>query len=276
MRQYTHAGHVFEVSDAGPREGEAVLLLHGFPEDAKAWDGVAPLLHRGGLRTLAPDQRGYSPGARPKSRAAYGLDHLVADAVALLDATGVRRAHVVGHDWGAGVAWALAARHPERVATLVALATPHPAALRRVLWTSRQWLLSYYMVLFQVPWLPEQISSRILRSALLATGLNPAAADRYARAFAAPSSLTGPMNWYRAMRPDDSRLPAVAVPTTYVWGRRDAYLGRAAAQATRDFVDADYLFAEVDSTHWLPENNPELVARYVLERVRKSRPDLGI
>src|SRR6478609_967008 len=112
MWQYHRDGLTFDVLDSGPRDGEPVLLLHGFPQDHTAWDAVAPLLHAAGLRTLAPDQRGYSPGARPQGRAAYDMGELVADAVALLDAADVTRAHVVGHDWGGSVAWALAERHP--------------------------------------------------------------------------------------------------------------------------------------------------------------------
>src|SRR3954467_7630213 len=120
---------VFDVQDGGPPDGEPVVLLHGFPQDRTAFDRMAPALHTAGLRTLAPDQRGYSPGARPVGRSHYRVREAVGDVLAMLDAAGSERAHVVGHDWGGAVAWAMAAWHPDRVRMLTALSTPHPAAL---------------------------------------------------------------------------------------------------------------------------------------------------
>ncbi len=112
LSTFTRGDLTFELDDAGPLGGETVVLLHGFPTDRTSWHRMAPLLHAAGLRTLAPDQRGYSPGARPPGRAAYRLEELLADVLALLDAAGVERAHVVGHDWGGAVAWLLAGNHP--------------------------------------------------------------------------------------------------------------------------------------------------------------------
>ena len=132
MDTFRRDGLTFDVRDGGPTEGDPVVLLHGFPQDSTAWDHVAPGLHRHGLRTLAPDQRGYSPMARPRGpRAATGCARPTADVLALLDAAGLGSAHVVGHDWGGIVGWALAAWHPERVRTLTALSVPHPAAMAR-------------------------------------------------------------------------------------------------------------------------------------------------
>ena len=116
---------VFDVDVDGPADGPAVLLLHGFPHSRLSWTGVAPILHRAGLRTIAPDQRGYSDGARPAEVGEYALPLLAGDALGVLDALDVESAHVVGHDWGAAVAWYLAARHADRVRTLVAVAIPH-------------------------------------------------------------------------------------------------------------------------------------------------------
>ena len=122
-------GLVFDVRDGGPRDGEVVVLLHGFPQDSTAWSQVEPILHAAGLRTLAPDQRGYSPGARPGGVAAYRLKEVSADIVALLDAAGVERAHVAGHDWGGAVVWDVTQRHPGRFRDAVVVSTPHPSAL---------------------------------------------------------------------------------------------------------------------------------------------------
>lgn len=267
MPTFRHDGLIFDYHDTG--QGEPVILLHGFPEDAASWDQVAVLLHQQDLRTIALDQRGYSLRAAPKRRRDYGIDKLTGDVVALLDHMGLERATIVGHDWGGAVAWALALRHPERVTSLVALSTPHPSAMQWALTRSTQGLRSYYMLLFQLPWLPERLSARTLERTLRTTGLTEIEARRYGVKYADPQRLTGPLNWYRAL-PFAGRVgdPMVRVPTTYVWGRRDFALGAEAARKTADFVTADYRFVELDATHWLPENDPADVADAIIDRVR--------
>lgn len=268
ITSFGHDGLTFEVTDAGPTDGVPVLLLHGFPADRSSWERVAPLLHDAGLRTYAPDQRGYSAGARPRGRAAYRLEHLVADVTALIDATGHERVHLVGHDWGGGIAWLLAGHHPERVASLTALSTPHPAALKRAARSLRQAARSWYIGAFQVPYLPERVLAGAFRPIWSATGLPRRDVERYAAHLADPAALTGPVNWYRALR--DSHVPArpVEVPATLVWGARDVALGRDAAELTREFVTGPYAFIELDAGHWLPESEPDACAAAVLDRVR--------
>lgn len=173
IREVGHDGLVLSVRDEGSRSGEAVLLLHGFPQDGGCWDDVVPALHRAGLRTLAPDQRGYSPGARPDDVCDYRLERLTGDALAVLEACGVERAHVVGHDWGGALAWRLGAQHPARVMSLTVLSTPHPAALARSMGTSLQAVRSWYTLAVQVPVVPEVVLSRTLEPALRASGLAP-------------------------------------------------------------------------------------------------------
>ena len=130
MRSYAHDRLVFEVKDEGPEDGQPVVFLHGFPQDSTSWDAVVEPLHERGYRTLAPNQRGYSPSARPRGARNYRWASLAGDVVALLDAAGVDTAHVVGHDWGGAVAWCLASEHSDRVRTVTSLSTPHPGALR--------------------------------------------------------------------------------------------------------------------------------------------------
>lgn len=291
MDRYTRAGLEFLVRDDGPEDGVPVVLLHGFPQDGSSWRRVIPLLGGAGLRTLAPDQRGYSPGARPRGRAAYAMAELVGDVVALLDAAGLARAHVVGHDWGGGVAWMLATSRPERVASLTVLSTPHPTALRWAFTNSNQWQRSWYMLAFQLPLLPELVMSRRMGAILTTAGLDASDAQRYAERFASAAALYGPVGWYRAAPPTagllkqlraampgarprsaDSGAPGrqvakISVPTTYVWGNRDPVLGRAAAERTGRYVAGDYRFVELDAGHWLPETAPQEVAAAVIARV---------
>ena len=195
---FERAGLRFEVDDEGPLDGPLVVLLHGFPTDRSSWRRVAPLLHDAGLRTIAPDQRGYSSGARPRGRAAYTSDQLVADVVALADAAGVGRFHVVGHDWGGGVAWLTAGQHADRVASVTSLSTPHPIATNRALRTSLdQARRSWYMAAIQLPRVPEWWFAPRMARTLAADGLPAEDAQRYAAHLAEPGALTAAMNWYR-------------------------------------------------------------------------------
>ena len=242
-------------------------MLHGFPQDASSYDGVVPLLHQRDLRTLVPTQRGYAATARPRRRRDYRTAEVAADVLALLDAAGLARAHIVGHDWGGIQAWALAAWYPDRVASLTALSTPHPAAMLRSLVTSSQAMRSWYMGFFQLPGTPELVAGRTLRGSLVDSRLPTPYAELYSRAMAEPGALTGALNWYRAMpfsvRPGVGR---VTVPTTYVWGRHDFALGRAPAERTQKQVLGPYRFVELAAGHWLPETNPHDVAAAVLDR----------
>src|SRR5688572_26895015 len=218
MDSFRRDGLTFDVRDAGPPNGEPVVLLHGFPQDSATWDAVSPQLHEHGLRTLAPDQRGYSPLARPRGRAQYTLRETVGDVLALLDAAELESAHVVGHDWGGMVAWAISAWHPDRVSTLTALSVPHPAAMAQAMVTSDQALRSYYMAAFQLPVLPELLllarRGRALRGMLRGGGLSRETAAHYVSRMQEPGALSAARGWYRAMPfQTRDRVGAVRVPT---------------------------------------------------------------
>ena len=271
LTSFTRAGLRFDVSDTGGG-GEVVVCLHGFPQDRSAYDAVVPPLAAAGLRVLVPDQRGYSPGARPRGRRPYATGELVADVLALLDAAGARRAHVVGHDWGGAVAWALAGGHPERVASATVLATPHPAAMRAAL-PHGQALRSAYMGAFQLPRVPEALllarGGAPLRALLRRSGLPRPLAERYARRMAEPGALTAALAWYRALpwsgpRPGGGGF--VPVPVTYLHARRDPAFAPEAVRRTGHHVSGPFTARELDCGHWIPETRPEEVVRAVLER----------
>ena len=261
------------MTDTGPPDGRVVILLHGFPEDRACWKRVSSALADAGYRTLAPDQRGYSPGARPRGRRAYSLDELGADVLALADAAGCERFDLVGHDWGGGLAWDLASRHPDRVRTMTSLSTPHPRAFAASLLRSTQLLHSWYMLFFQLPALPEMAlrlggGDRSAQS-LRRSGLDDASASRYARRFAERGAMTGPLNWYRAI-PFGSRDPAppVAVPTLYVWSDGDGFLTRKAADLTARFVDGPYRFEVLEGrSHWLPTEAAAEVSKLLMDHL---------
>lgn len=277
LTSFAHDGLTFDVTDTGPGPGPEtgipVVLLHGFPADRRCWEGVSARLAAAGLRTLAPDQRGYSPGARPTQGypAAYAMDRLVGDVLALLDAAQAPQAHLVGHDWGGAVAWAVAGAHPERLVSVTSLSTPHPAALARAYLVPWQVAHSAYVAFFQLPRLPEVLLGRGLTLGLRRSGLPAAVADRYAARMAEPGALTAALGWYRALRHSHGAVHRVRVPTTYVWGRHDPFLGRRAAEGTQVFVKTDYRFIELDEGHWLPELAPQACAEAVLDRAAYPR-----
>jgi pimeloyl-ACP methyl ester carboxylesterase len=277
VQTFSREGLVFEVTDAGPSEGRVVIALHGFPEDRQCWSGLAEFLTSAGYRVLAPDQRGYSPGARPRRRRAYDAANLRDDVLALADTAGADRFDVVGHDWGGFVAWDLAARNPGRVRSCTSLSTPHPRAIRDVALKSTQLLHLWYALSFQVPVIPELVFKAVgpSRGARLLErgGLDTDAAAHYASRFAYPDQMSGPIDWYRAL-PLDLRdpVPDVSdVPTLYIWGDGDRYLTRPAAVATARHVTAPYRFEILPGApHWLPTAAAERIAPILLEHLAST------
>ncbi|MEU6852845.1 alpha/beta fold hydrolase [Actinacidiphila alni] len=274
MRSFRADGLEFPVTDTGPRNGTPVVLLHGFPAGPACWSPVARVLTAAGLRTLSPLQRGYAPGARPGRARDYRLPLLAGDVLALLDAAGLDRAHIVGHDWGGAVAWALAERAPARVASLTAVSMPHPRALGRAALTSRQALLSWYLLFFQLPRLPEAVvthnQGRTGARWLCRFGLDEATALGYARRFVTDRpSLTGALGWYRALPLDlrsGLRTGPGTVPTMLVWGTADAVISARSAWLTRRWVTGPYSFRPLaGATHWLPEQNADVLAELILQ-----------
>ncbi|MBM4696246.1 alpha/beta fold hydrolase [Rhodococcus hoagii] len=265
----------FDVTVAGPDDGTPILLLHGFPESSASWRPVTPRLVRAGLRVIAPNQRGYSPDARPERVDEYRFDRLVGDVVGLLDAYDIESAHLVGHDWGAAVAWQVAGGHPERIRSLTAVSVPHPAAFG---WALRedadQQRRSGYIGLLRQEGRAEAVlledDSRRLR-AMFGDGNDPELVEEHVRLLSQPGALTAAMNWYRAMTRAFGDLPPVRVPTTYVWSTADPALGPAAAKRCAEFVDAPYRFVVLDgASHWIPEEHPDALADAILARVAQA------
>ncbi len=271
-----HGDLVLDVIDEGPLDGEPVLLLHGFPERTTCWRLVAPLLNDAGYRTIALDQRGYAPGARPSRRRDYRVSLLAADAVAAIDAVAGEggSVHVVGHDWGAIVGWALAQHHADRVRTFTAVSVPHPGAFLASMVRSGQLLKSWYMLAFQLPVLPELLLGRI-RSAsdrqLTSFGMTPEDADRVRAEILDSGALPGALGWYRALPLNHpGRMRArVDVPTTLVWSDQDVALGRWGAEHTARWVDGPYRFVELRGvSHWIPTHAHEPLVEAILDRLR--------
>ncbi len=276
IRERTVRGLTFRCREAG-ESGEPVILLHGFPETSAMWDDLIPRLADAGYRVLAPDQRGYSPGARPQGAEQYVLHELVADVVALADDAGFERFHLVGHDWGAAAGWAVVDLHPDRVASWTALSVPHLKAFRNAIaGGGDQSQRSGYMSFFRQVGAAEDAMSKNdlagLRN-LWSIHSEETLAD-YVSVFSQPGALTGALNWYRAPggfeRPDESADgEPVSVPTLFIWGNQDQAIGRVAAEGGERYASGPYRFVELEAGHWLAQQEPERVASEVLEHLGK-------
>ena len=265
-------GITLHVAQAGPPDGNLVILLHGFPEPWWGWRHQIPALARSGFRVLAPDQRGYNLRDKPLGRGSYRITELAQDIIGLIDATRRQRAAVVGHDWGGAVAWWLATYHPDRVERVAVLNCPHPAVFTHFLKRAPSQLLrSWYMFFFQLPFLPEWMASRtsyaVLTRSMRSTARHGTFTDEdfkhYQFAWSQSGALTAMLNWYRAALPMlVTTAPSevrVEVPTLLLWGTQDAFLGRELVQPTLDLCTNGRVALLEEATHWLAHEEPEKV-----------------
>jgi pimeloyl-ACP methyl ester carboxylesterase len=273
MDEFRRGDLVFDVIDAGPADGPVVVLLHGFPELNTMWESIIPRLTAQGYRCLAPLQRGYSPRARPKRRRDYRIAALAEDIRTLIDASGAQRVHLVGHDWGATLAWRVAQQFPDRLLTVTAMSVPHPGAFLKALVTSRQVLASWYILFYQLPLIPEWYMTR-RHGTFTLSGLvesraphAPALAEAEAKAMREPGALTAALNWYRAIPLSDLGAgKKVTVPTSFIWSDGDIALREKGARATGDYVVGEYRFEVLKGvSHWILDEQPDKTADLLLD-----------
>ena len=276
MESFDRDGLSFDVTDRGPRDGPVVVLLHGFPQSVLMWESLTPQLVAAGLRVVAFDQRGYSPRARPPGNRSYVLTELVADAAALIRALRVGPVHVLGHDWGAVVAWGLAGWHPDLLRTLTAVSVPHPSAVLGAALTSTQALASAYIGVFQLPWLPERVLAPehpagrwLLRRFLQASGQSAEHADRDIARLHDTAGLTTALAWYRALPLGDRTPPPPSpVPTLFVWSDGDTAITAKAAELSARHVTGSYQLEVLRGvSHWIPDEAPHALAALLLHHV---------
>ena len=274
-------GIKLHVQTDGPADGPSVVLLHGFPEFHYGWRKQIPALVEAGFRVIVPDQRGYNLSDKPKGVAAYDVDILARDVIGLLDHFGIQKARLVGHDWGAVVAWTVAIQYPERLEKLAILNVPHPDVMTRfILTNSTQRKKSWYVYFFQIPILVEWILRRkdfaVLANMLVQSGRRGTFSEQdvteYKKAWSQPRALTGMLNWYRAavrrgMRAAFVRSAPrrVTVPTLMLWGKHDVALSFEMAQPSIELCERGELVSFDRATHWVQhdaadEVNQKLIA----------------
>ncbi|MGD8330706.1 MAG: alpha/beta hydrolase [Acidobacteriota bacterium] len=280
----------FDALAAGPEDGEPVLLLHGFPQTSYSFRTELLALGEAGYHAVAVDQRGYSPDARPSEPGAYAMGELVGDVVAIADALGAPRFHLVGHDWGGAVAWVVATRFPQRVRTLTVLSTPHFLALGRSVATqgSEQAQRSSYFTDFAAPDAAERFledDMALFRELMANAPIAAADLEVYRERLSSLAAMRAALNWYRtsaprpapagsaatgggspAPPPTTPNIPPIGVPTLYLWGTEDGAFARATAEATAEFVTGPYAFHALEGVgHWIPEQASDTVIRLLLE-----------
>lgn len=262
---------------AGPAEGEPVLLLHGFPEFWRGWRAQMLALAAKGYRVIVPDQRGYNLSSAPREVSAYGLEHLSADVIAILDHFGIEQVFLGGHDWGAAVAWTVATRYPERVKKLAILNVPHPGVMMKFIGKSpKQMLKSWYIGFFQIPGLADWLMSRnnfagaitMLKASGKPETFSAEDLDEYRKSYKNAGGLTGMINWYRAMarfRPSMPRNVRLKMPVVILWGKNDVALSYEMAEASLAYCENGRLVAFDDATHWVQHDQAEAVSKKMIE-----------
>jgi pimeloyl-ACP methyl ester carboxylesterase len=264
------AGDAVELAVLDEGAGSPVLLLHGFPDSSRLWRHQVPALVEAGMRVVAPDLRGFGESDKPDAVEEYAIRRSLADMVALFDALGIERGHVVGHDWGAGVAWALAALVPERVERLVVLSVGHPNALREP--TIEQREKAWYQLFVQFAGVAEELlvqdDWKLFRELLRGDG----DVDRYLADLSRPRALTAALNWYRAnAAPSAQRrrpFPSVAAPTMGLWSSGDNYLIEDGMLRSGEHVTGPWRYERIDgASHWLQLDAPARVNQLLLDFV---------
>jgi pimeloyl-ACP methyl ester carboxylesterase len=250
--------------------GTPVLLIHGWPDSAHLWRNQIPFLAANGFRVIAPDMRGFGRSDRPDGVAAYALRNAVGDVTGILDALGIEAAHVVGHDWGAAVAWLTAILHPDRVVKLVAVSVPHPLAPR----TIRQCEMAWYQLLFQFEGIAEATIQYQDWAWLREFSRGDGDGERCIEDLSRPGALTASLNWYRAnlaprMPGPPPKLPPVKAPTLGIWSTNDYYLDGERMRKSAAYVEGTWRYEEISgASHWIPLDAPERLNELLLDWLR--------
>ncbi|NCP85959.1 MAG: alpha/beta hydrolase [Anaerolineae bacterium CG_4_9_14_3_um_filter_57_17] len=259
------------VVTAGSQDGIPLVLLHGFPEYWGGWQKNITGLASAGFHVIIPDQRGYGQSDVPKPVTAYAMDELIKDILGLFDHFGIQQANLVGHDWGAAVAWSLAMAAPQRVRRLAILNVPHPVVMARTLKKSpRQMLKSWYIAFFQIPGLADglmRLNHFAGAIAMLKASSGPATFsaeefDGYRQAWSASGGLTGMINWYRALLQKSSARPRsirLEMPTLILWGKKDVALSATMAEESLKLCTNGQLIYFDNATHWLQHDETSAV-----------------
>ena len=272
-------GYQFRARIAGnTQDAPTVILLHGFPVTSAMWEPIISPLADAGYRVIAFDQRGYSPGARPLDPSAYVLPNLVSDVIAIADATGAEKFHLIGHDWGSAVGWNTVMQHPDRILSWTGISIAHPAAFADALHNDPdQQARSGYFALFTMPLVPEALFTFAVLTVLKGAyaGMTASQQEEYLAVFSEPKALTSALNWYRQMGESFVSSPElsleIATPTLFIWGNNDPSAGRVAVEGQEKYLTGPYRMLELDGEHWLLTSHSAEISQAVLEHLASNQ-----
>jgi pimeloyl-ACP methyl ester carboxylesterase len=279
IREIDANGFTFRVREAGT-SGEPVILLHGFPETSHMWSDLMPRMESAGYRCLAPDQRGYSPGARPDGVEHYRYEDLTGDVIALANAWGADRFHLVGHDWGSLVGWSMVDRFPERVASWTSLSIPHPKAFASAVRDDPE--EEPYRQLLQLFVTPGSETIAVANDAAMLRAAwkssSPEEVAEYVSVLTQPGAMLGALNYYRASRAhkrlleegDPLTFGPVTTPTLFLWGKLDDYVRAMSVERGHEYIKGPYRFVEVECGHWMAQDKPAEIATEILAHLRAN------
>ena len=252
-------------------DGDAVILLHGFPETSRMWYNLIPVLASGGFKVVAPDQRGYSQGARPPQISDYSIDKLSQDVIDIADAFQFKKFHLIGHDWGSAVGWAAVAIHSDRIISWAALSVPHLDAFLEAISTDKeQQKKSQYIKFFKKPILPELYFNifgyKYLKDIWRKS--SQVEIEKYLEVFKQKGALKSSLNWYRAnMKSDDKSIGDIDTPTLIIYGLKDMAIGEKSVDESEKYLKGDYKIEKLESGHWLIQESFEAVSKSIINHL---------
>ena len=273
------------VATAGPKDGSPVVLLHGFPESWYCWRHQIPALVEQGYRAIVPDLRGYGGSDKPAGVKHYGIDSLADDVAGLLDAFDIGSAPVVGHDWGGAITWHFGHRHPDRATRLCVMNCPHPVAMQNVLWKSHaQRMKSWYIFVFQLPWLPERMLSAndysrawaaMAKTTTQKNAFTEEDRAHYLEAWRAPGAMSAMINYYRAslrVPPEPWKARHIPAPFLLIWGTADHALGEELIEPSMAYAEDGRVFRIPGVSHWVNIDAPHRVNGALLQWLDGQEP----
>lgn len=264
-KQFVKVGEInLHVISAGAKDGEPIIFLHGFPDFWYGWRKQIPYFVARGYRVIVPDQRGYNVSDKPEAVRDYQADLLAEDIAHLIDVLDYERVHLVGHDWGGAVAWRFAEVYPDKLKRLIILNVPHPIVMKQALQSGNisQWLRSWYMGFFQLPFLPETLVgwddyqgfSQQIQQDALPQSFTDEDLGHYRRAWSQPHALRSMIHWYRALTVPSRKhrtRGSITTPTLLLWGEKDTHLGKELAHPSIErCIDGELVFFP-NATHWI-------------------------
>ena len=255
-------------------DGDAVILLHGFPETSRMWYDLIPMFASRGFKVVAPDQRGYSSGARPPKISDYSIEKLSQDVIDIADVFQFDKFHLVGHDWGSAVGWAIVALNSDRIISWTALSVPHLDAFFEAIKNDElQKQKSQYIKFFKKPILPE-LYFKIFGYKYLKDIWRKSSQveiEKYLEVFKQKGALKASLNWYRAnMKNDDKSIGDIAAPTLIIYGLKDMAIGEKSVDESEKYLKGDYKIEKLESGHWLIQESFDSVSNSILHHLNSN------